>query len=338
MSLRKSPRRTRALLAANRTNCRKSTGPRTPIGKRRSSWNAVRHGCRMRAGAYCIPFAAREAEAFQVFYFTLRDAIQPTAGNVAGERALLLTAVRAWRIKGLFERLTRSLNDEDWQALATGTVPPPDFWRLRIKRPGLSVPDWTVTISVWLRWSRGPGQGGGRSRPLASDDGPQRHRPRMHTMLSVHSSGPSRPAEALEAEPRGPECDTMQSASENMPVPGDRESGFAAVYALAQGLLRSLMGGRQRTKPEYNRKETSFENMSAPDGGKIAPAILDQSESQASPEVSGGTKQTKPECFRKEGAYKNILKTLGWLGAAASFLLKRGRGWQSKRLESSPSP
>ena len=35
MSLRKSPSRTQAFLAANRANAQKSTGPRTPEGKAR---------------------------------------------------------------------------------------------------------------------------------------------------------------------------------------------------------------------------------------------------------------------------------------------------------------
>ena len=44
MSLRKSPVRTAALLAANRANAQKSTGPRTPQGKARVSFNSFKHG------------------------------------------------------------------------------------------------------------------------------------------------------------------------------------------------------------------------------------------------------------------------------------------------------
>jgi hypothetical protein len=44
MPLRKSPVRTAAFLAANRANARKSTGPRTPQGKARVSFNSFKHG------------------------------------------------------------------------------------------------------------------------------------------------------------------------------------------------------------------------------------------------------------------------------------------------------
>ena len=44
MSLRKSPTLTPALLAANRRNAKKSTGPRTPRGKAWSCLNSLREG------------------------------------------------------------------------------------------------------------------------------------------------------------------------------------------------------------------------------------------------------------------------------------------------------
>jgi hypothetical protein len=44
MPLRKSPVRSPALLAANRANSLKSTGPRTPQGKARVSFNSFKHG------------------------------------------------------------------------------------------------------------------------------------------------------------------------------------------------------------------------------------------------------------------------------------------------------
>jgi hypothetical protein len=44
MSLRKSPRLSPELLAAKRTNARRSTGPRTPAGKQNSKLNALKQG------------------------------------------------------------------------------------------------------------------------------------------------------------------------------------------------------------------------------------------------------------------------------------------------------
>ena len=44
MSLRKSPLRTPAMLAANRVNAQKSTGPSTAPGKARAALNSLRHG------------------------------------------------------------------------------------------------------------------------------------------------------------------------------------------------------------------------------------------------------------------------------------------------------
>ena len=48
MSLRKSPTLTPALLAANRRNAQKSTGPRTARGKAQARMNALRTGDRSR--------------------------------------------------------------------------------------------------------------------------------------------------------------------------------------------------------------------------------------------------------------------------------------------------
>ena len=53
MPLRKSPTLTPALMAANRRNANKSTGPRTALGKAWSRLNRLRHGMR---SPECINF------------------------------------------------------------------------------------------------------------------------------------------------------------------------------------------------------------------------------------------------------------------------------------------
>jgi len=69
MLLRKAPKRTRALLAANRRNSRKSTGPRTELGKGRSAGNAVRRYRRTRPSS-CIPTENREIRSLRTSYPT----------------------------------------------------------------------------------------------------------------------------------------------------------------------------------------------------------------------------------------------------------------------------
>jgi hypothetical protein len=264
MSLRKSPKPTPALLAANRRNARKSTGPRTPIGKWHSAGNAVRHYRRTRTSS-CIPIENREIKAFEDFYFALREAIMP-ADSAAGTEAVLINAARVWRVKRSFDRWIATRTEEDWLVLAIGAVRPPSFWRLRLRRPGLSSPDWTVTISVWLRWGRGPGQasgqGWGRSRPSATEDEDKPDRPRMHTMVSVHSTGPTWPVETSESKRTKPECDRAEEACENMSGSGDPETPSGVEDERETQTDGSLMGKNRRTKPEYTGKHEAYNNMS----------------------------------------------------------------------------
>jgi hypothetical protein len=369
MSLRKSPRRTRALRAANRRNSRKSTGPRTAAGKRHSAWNAVRHGQRARASCRCIPLATRELKTFMDFYCNLSDAIIP-AKSLVGEQAVLTKALEVWKVKRILDRWIETRTEEDWLILAARAAPLPNFWRLKIRRPGLSVPDWVVTISIWLRWGRGPGRSGKRSRSSTSPDkGPniaKSCRPRMHTMVSVHSTGPwdvarasspccSRPGwpchdgGEVDSERTKPESATIQSISENISLPADWDPAYAVAYALAERIVGWLMGGGKRTKPEYDRKQATCKNMSPagerdgrnPKGSgrktalgrvfrTVKTAFVPRKEHWQLPLF-----QTKPECYRKDGPYKNMSndesKIGGWLGRAASFLLKRASGWQGRR-------
>ena len=84
MPLRKSPVRTPALLAANRANAQKSTGPRTPQGKARVSFNAFKHGRYaarpeelaerlLRAGCH------REAALYRQVRWQIRQVFRPQA-------------------------------------------------------------------------------------------------------------------------------------------------------------------------------------------------------------------------------------------------------------------
>jgi hypothetical protein len=316
MSLRKSPQRTPASLAANRTNALKSTGPRGADGKQRSSWNATRHARRMCPGAHCVPFAHREAEDFQAFYFCLRDAILP-APIVAAERALLRAAVKAWRVKWLYDGWARRRTAEDWRFLEAGAAAPPRLWRLRIKRPGRSEPDWKVTISVWLRWAKRPNA----SRPPMPESGARHYRPGMHAMLLVHSTGPCRPSEALERQRTKPESNRKQGGSGNMPARGGHQSASARAIVTKASAAGEPKPRSARTKPECNRKESGSENISVCGGARTASARANEPGAQAAGEVTAGSQRTKPESSRKKGAYQNISEAIGWLADGFRWLL-----------------
>ena len=60
-------------IEANRRNAQKSTGPRTPEGKSRSRWNALKHG--LDAHAPVLP--GESAEALQERIDTWTDQLQP---------------------------------------------------------------------------------------------------------------------------------------------------------------------------------------------------------------------------------------------------------------------
>ena len=294
MPLRKSPRRTRALLAAKRRNARNSTGPRTFEGKWHSAGNAVRHYRRTRF-ASCIPIENRESGAFEDFLSKLREAIIP-ADNAAGTETVLLKAAEVWRVKLSFDRWIETRTEEDWLILAAGAVPRPRSWRLKLRRPGVSVPDWVVTASVCLRWGRAPGLW----RRSTAEDDEKPDRPRMHTIVSVHTTGPrccsesGRPAgpglappalsaaEGAQADPGAcpersegvgptrdldwertkPESHSSQSSSKNMSLPADWDPAYVVAYALAERLVGWLLCWGKRTKPESVRNEATCKNMS----------------------------------------------------------------------------
>ncbi len=78
-------------IAANRANSAKSTGPKTPDGKRNSSRNSIKHGLL----AKCILIGEESPQAFQALYRSYIDEFEP---ETAHEFALVenLTVIR-WR-------------------------------------------------------------------------------------------------------------------------------------------------------------------------------------------------------------------------------------------------
>ena len=106
MSLRRSPRRTAAFLAANRANAQESTGPRTALGKQRSAANALRTG--KRASPAFLPRVLSHSELAE--FHALRDVIERAVSadgknqNVAGKAVRLV-----WSVRRYAERFLRTL-------------------------------------------------------------------------------------------------------------------------------------------------------------------------------------------------------------------------------------
>ena len=73
----KSPTRTPALLAANRANAQKSTGPRTPGGKNRVALSALRHGVHAPDFLSALGKSSRALQEFSALYRALYAALLP---------------------------------------------------------------------------------------------------------------------------------------------------------------------------------------------------------------------------------------------------------------------
>ena len=77
-----------AKLAANRENARRSTGPRTPAGKRRSRWNATQHGLFSKYAVIDTDVLKESREEFDGLHAALRRDLKPkgTAEELLVER------------------------------------------------------------------------------------------------------------------------------------------------------------------------------------------------------------------------------------------------------------
>ena len=102
MSLRKSPVRTPALLAANRANALKSTGARTPEGKARAVLNGLKHARHARRLPETLATAGRR-EAKQLYEWLLgeiclRFGVGDGEGRQQAERMARSAWSLAWRV------------------------------------------------------------------------------------------------------------------------------------------------------------------------------------------------------------------------------------------------
>jgi hypothetical protein len=178
MSLRKSPTRTPALLAANRANAHKSTGPRTLEGKRRVGLNALRHGLHAPNALTALAKSSHALREFNGLYLALYAALLPDTTDERAMDLLKRTVLHVWAMKQELTRWAASRAErEAWFGETGGVFPRPE--QLLIKRPG-----WRVRVSLWVR----RGRGRGRRRLLQTGAGWEEGRARLHVGVTVTAS------------------------------------------------------------------------------------------------------------------------------------------------------
>jgi hypothetical protein len=235
MSLRKSPTRTPALLAANRANAQKCTGPRTPEGKTRVALNALRYGAKAPNFFSLLPKLRRPSEEFSGLHRALYAALLPDKTDEAAMDLLKRTVLRVWAMKQRLMRWAASPEErEAWFGQTGGVCPAP--LQLLIKRPG-----WRVRVSVWVRWGRGRG----RRRWLQPGPGWKERLARLHVVVTVTASNghPLLGRSALDyvgITPRlvfqtKPECARKQKGSKNV---------------IGRSRFHGRAGGARRTRAE----------------------------------------------------------------------------------------
>jgi hypothetical protein len=216
MSLRKSPTRTPALLAANHANARKSTGPCTPQGKARVALGALRHGVHAPDFLSALGKSRRALEEYKQLYLTLYAALLPDKADDAAMDLLKRTVLHVWAMKQELVRWAASRTErEAWFGQTGGVCPAP--LQLLVKRPG-----WRVRVSVWVRWGRGRG----RCRWLQAAGNWKERRARLHVVVTVAASTGHPLLGCLEEVPEGiaprvvfklkPECFRKHRSSENV--------------------------------------------------------------------------------------------------------------------------
>ena len=173
MSLVKSPTLTPAKLAACRANARKSTGPRTPEGKRRIVFNSLKHGERSRDFlSNLVKAGSREdKEAYLELHCRLEPLLLPATAEDRKKAEALLRQL--WCTQRL---LSRALNRPQGSNLPSKRRSPLESEPRKITiRSGIQVvvPWGRLTLHLCLRRGRGPNRLGTQwPRRGASTNGP----------------------------------------------------------------------------------------------------------------------------------------------------------------------
>ena len=155
MSIRKSPERTPALLAANRANGRKSTGLQgISRSRRRDLLKGLRDDGRLARSLEILAQAPLPQQLdFARLYANLHKAVAPEPAEVD---LVLAAAAFVWRVKRRMENRVRTARFRAQVAARDGRLPPP--WRMPLRCPG-----GQLTVTIWVR----PGRSRQASGPSA---------------------------------------------------------------------------------------------------------------------------------------------------------------------------
>jgi hypothetical protein len=134
MSLRKSPERTATLLAANRTNGRKSIGLQSiSKSRQRELLNGLRDGGRLARSLEILERAPlRQQLDFARLYANLHKAVVPEPSETD---LVLATAAFVWRVKRRMENRVRTARFRAQVAAREGKLSPP--WRMPLGAPAV---------------------------------------------------------------------------------------------------------------------------------------------------------------------------------------------------------
>jgi len=231
MSLRQSPRRTTAFLAANRANAQKSTGPRTALGKQRSAANALRTG--KRASPAFWPRVLSHSELAE--FYALRDAIERAVSTGRENQSQVGRNIRlVWSVRQYAERYLRTLPPETRRLMAKRLIPVPRCWRSAIPGPG-----WNVTVTVFAR----------------------RGRRRQCDLSSIPAIGPAVGALRMrEAKPARVHVITRVTCTGH---PRFNRGPEGVPLSLKPGAKQAEKQAEKRTNPEYVTKQDICRNIAA---------------------------------------------------------------------------
>jgi len=124
-------------LVANRRNARHSTGPRTPEGKERAKFNALKHGLLARSVVVPTHDGPENRKQFERLLTQLRDKLNPD--GILEEMLVEKIAVAYWRLRRALRAEAGEINDNLCYARD---------YRLQTHPGTLALPSRGVTLKI----------------------------------------------------------------------------------------------------------------------------------------------------------------------------------------------